>query len=141
MTGKIHDARVFSNSPIYCKGVEGTLLPSWNKLINGMQVKLVYNSMYECSCTCISICYIPLLILRDTANPLSWLIMPYAVTQQTSLLQKRSNYCQSRDRMVIENTFSRLKGCWRCMLKWMDFQGENVPNIKANCVTLHNIII
>ena len=39
--GKVHDARVFSNSSIY-RGIEGTLLPSWNKLINGVQVKLVH---------------------------------------------------------------------------------------------------
>ena len=36
--GKVHDARVFTNSSIYRKGVQGTLLPSWNKLINGVQV-------------------------------------------------------------------------------------------------------
>ena len=40
--GKVHDARVFSNSSIYLKGMEGTLLPSWNKLINGVQVKHVH---------------------------------------------------------------------------------------------------
>ena len=49
--GKVHDARVFSNSSIYRKGMEGTLLPSWNKLINGVQVKLVHKYcmfMYIC---------------------------------------------------------------------------------------------
>ena len=25
------------------------------------------------------------------------------------------------------------------MLKWMDFQVENVPNVMATCVTMHNI--
>jgi len=36
--GKVHDARVFTNSSIYRKGVQDTLLPIWNKLINGVQV-------------------------------------------------------------------------------------------------------
>jgi len=41
--------------------------------------------------------------------------------------------------MVVENAFGRLKGRWRCLLKRMDFQTENVPNVVATCVILHNI--
>ena len=34
--GKVHDARVFSNSSVYRKGNrEGTLLPAWKRQING----------------------------------------------------------------------------------------------------------
>ena len=40
--------------------------------------------------------------------------------------------------MVVENAFGRLKGRWRCMLKRMDFVLENVPNVVAACVILHN---
>ena len=36
--GKVHDARVFSNSSICHKGREGTLFPTWNREINGVQV-------------------------------------------------------------------------------------------------------
>ena len=36
---KVHDARVFSNSSIYRKGREGTLLPGWKRLINGVEVR------------------------------------------------------------------------------------------------------
>ena len=36
--GKLHDARVFSNSSICHKGREGTLFPAWNREINGVQV-------------------------------------------------------------------------------------------------------
>ena len=36
--GKVHDARVFSNSSICDKGREGTLFPDWNREINGVQV-------------------------------------------------------------------------------------------------------
>ena len=41
--GKVHDARVFSNSCIYRKGTEGTLLPNWKRQINGVEVcNLIY---------------------------------------------------------------------------------------------------
>ena len=36
--GKVHDARMFSNSCIYRKGTEGTLLPNWKQQINGVEV-------------------------------------------------------------------------------------------------------
>ena len=36
--GKVHDARVFSNSDIYKKGIQGTLFPDWKKDISGVQV-------------------------------------------------------------------------------------------------------
>ena len=81
-----------------------------------------------------------LVILGDPAYPLlSWLIKPYAVTLRTSTVQKRFNYRQSRARMVVENAFGRLKGRWRCLLKRMDFQIKNIPNVVATCVILHNI--
>ena len=41
--------------------------------------------------------------------------------------------------MVVENAFGRLKGRWRCLLKQMDFALENVPNIVAACIILHNL--
>ena len=41
--GKVHDARVFSNSCVYHKGREGTLLPNWKRQINGVEVcSLIY---------------------------------------------------------------------------------------------------
>ena len=41
--------------------------------------------------------------------------------------------------MPIENAFGRLKGRWRCLLKCMDHQLENVPIVVAACVVLHNM--
>ena len=35
--GKVHDARVFSNSDIYKTGIQGTLFPDWKNL-SGVQV-------------------------------------------------------------------------------------------------------
>ena len=34
--GKVHDARVFSNSEVYKKGMQGTLLTDWKKQISGV---------------------------------------------------------------------------------------------------------
>ena len=41
--------------------------------------------------------------------------------------------------MVVENALGTLKGHWRCLLKHIDFMLENVPNVVAVCVILHNI--
>ena len=38
--GKVHDARVFSNSSLYQKGINGSLLPDWKKTIRGVDVCL-----------------------------------------------------------------------------------------------------
>ena len=37
--GKVHDARVFSNSSLYRKGMGGTLFPDWKKTICGVDVR------------------------------------------------------------------------------------------------------
>lgn len=41
--------------------------------------------------------------------------------------------------MSVENAFGRLKGRWQCLLKRMDYNVGNVPNVIAACVTLHNL--
>ena len=118
--GKVHDARVFANSPFYRKANSGILFPNWTRTLNGVEV--------------------PLIILGDPAYPLlPWLMKPYMDNAQTTAKERTFNYRQSRARMVVENAFGRLKGRWRCLLKRMDCQLSNVPNIVGSCVTLHNI--
>ena len=118
--GKLHDARVFYNSSFYNKCVQGTLFPRQPVEIEGTDV--------------------PLLMLGDPAYPLlPWLMKPYADTGNTTVAEKFFNYRQSRARMVVENSFGRLKGRWQCLLKRMDFSLMNVPSVVASCVTLHNI--
>lgn len=79
------------------------------------------------------------MILGDPAYPaLPWMMMPYQETACTTTGQKMFNYRQSRARMVVENSFRRLKGHWRCLLKRLDFKLEKVPHVVAACVVLHN---
>ena len=118
--GKVHDARVFVNSSVYRKGMNGTLLPDWKRLMCGVHV--------------------PLIILGDPAYPaLPWLMKPFPENVNSTVEEKRFNYRQSRARMPVENAFGRLKGRWRCLLKRMDYHLHNVPNIVASCVVLHNL--
>ena len=89
--GSVHDARVLTNSSVFAKCENGTLLPNWTRNISGR------NS--------------PLLMLSDPAYPLTtWLMKPYSDCGQLTQKQTKFNYCVSRTRVVVENAFGRLKG-------------------------------
>ena len=70
---------------------------------------------------------------------LPWVMKPYPENTHTTDQQKMYNFRQSRARMVVENAFGRLKGRWRCLLKQPDCKLENVTQVVAACVVLHNI--
>ena len=56
---------------------------------------------------------IPLVILGDPAYPLlTWIMKPFSDNGRLAESQKTFNYRLSRCRMVVENSFCRLKG--RC---------------------------
>lgn len=99
--GKVHDARVFTNSSLFAKGRNGQLFPAWARRMGD--------------------CNVPLFILGDPAYLLlPWLMKPYTENENTPQDQKMFNYRQSRARMVVENVFGRLNGRWRCLLKRLD---------------------
>ena len=118
--GKVHDARVLVNSDIYRLAMAGSLFPSQTKCIGGTNI--------------------PLMILGDPAYPLlPWLMKPYPEHIGMDISKRHFNYRLSHARIVVENAFGRLKGRWRCLLKRNDSHLENIPNIVAACVCLHNI--
>ena len=118
--GRVHDARVFSNSGLYRLGQEGILLPSWTEHLSGKDI--------------------PLVILGDPAYPLlSWLMKSFPDNGCLSRQQKTFNYRLSRARVVVEHAYGRLKGRWRCLLKRLDVNVGDVPHVIAVCCTLHNI--
>ena len=118
--GKVHDARVFANSTVCSKGMSGMLFPSWTRQLGSVEV--------------------PLVIFGNPACPLlPWLIISHVENAQTTPKEKLFNYRQSRTRMVVENFFGQLKGCWRCLVKRLDVNPKNVPTVVASCVVLHNL--
>ena len=118
--GKVHDARVLLNSSLYKDANDGKLFPNWTAKMGSVDV--------------------PLVILGDPAYPLlPWLMRPYTEHPGTNQKDGTFNYRLSRARMCVENAFGRLKGHWRCLMKRMDYNIDNVPNVVAACVTLHNL--
>ncbi|CAL9685020.1 unnamed protein product [Knipowitschia caucasica] len=117
--GKVHNARVFSESSIFREGQSGTLLPNITETFAGTEV--------------------PLVILGGSAYPLqSWVMKPYPDHAHTTPAQLHFNYRLSRARMTVERAFGRLKGRWRCLMTRNDGQLENMNDVVAACCVLHN---
>lgn len=118
--GRVHDARVFANSSLYKKGCDDKLFPSLVKRIGGKDV--------------------PIVLLGDPAYPLlDWLMKAYPDNGHLTRQQKMFNYRLSRARVVVEHAYGRLKGRWRCLLKRLDVDVCDVPELVAACCVLHNI--
>ena len=116
--GRVHDARVFANSALYVQGQEGTLLPQCNKRIGGKDV--------------------PLVLLGDPAYPLlPWLMKAFPDNGQLTRQQRHFNYRLSSARVVVEHAYGRLKGRWRCLLKRLDVNVCDVPQLVAACCEIH----
>ena len=118
--GRVHDARVFGNSTLYHKGMNGSLFPEWKKTIAQEEI--------------------PLVVLGDPAYPLlPWVMKPYVDNGHLSRDQRRFNYRLSRARVVVEDAYGRLKGRWRCLSKRNDTDISDLPNLIAACCVLHNL--
>lgn len=120
--GRVHDARVFANSSLYKRGQDNTLLPDWKE-------KLGPNNKD-----------VPLVILGDPAYPLlEWLMKAFPDTGHLTQHQRQFNYRLSRARVVVEHSYGKLKGRWRCLMKRLDISVVDVPEVVAACCVLHNI--
>ena len=118
--GRVHDARVFSNSSLYDRGQRKALLPNKPVSLSGTDV--------------------PLVILGDPAYPLlPWLMKAFVNNGRLTSEQNTFNYRLSKARVVVEHAYGRLKGRWRCLLKRLDIDVDDVSEVVAACCVLHNI--
>ena len=118
--GRVHNARVFHNSGLFSRGESGTLFPNNSMIINGTNV--------------------PVVIIGDPAYPLRpWLMKLYVNTGHLSSEKLVFNNRLSKARVVVEHTYGRLKGRWRCLRSKLAVQVIDVPELVGACCILHNI--
>ena len=119
--GRVHDARVLSNSKLYQKAeCFGTSFPNGQPVnTNGVMVSV--------------------LIIGDPAYPLlPWLMKPYS---QTGALNKQNfSFKLSITKIVVERAFGLLKGRFRILHKQQDTSLHNICHVTACCI-LHNYCI
>ena len=108
--GRVHDARVLSNSETHKLGNEGALFPDFKETILGQDT-------HPC-------------ILGDPAYPLlPRLLKPFPENQNTPRKHQSFNYRLSRPRMTIEDTFGRWKGRFPRFSKRIDMKVEDVIHL------------
>ena len=80
------------------------------------------------------------LLLSDSAYPATlWQVKPYKQNTMLNHSQKKFNKALSLARVTIERAFGVSKGRWRCLLKRLDNNLENVPDVILACCVHHNI--
>ena len=118
--GSIHDSRVLRNSSIFNDAEGNRILTTPIQRIQNLDVK-------------------PLL-LGDGGYPLTaWLLKPYSINLNLSRAQKKFNRELSSSRSSAERAFGILKARWRCLIKRLDTQLENIPQVIVTCCVLHNL--
>lgn len=110
MPGRVHDARVFRNSPLYDE-------------ITTENAYFISPNMH---------------LLGDSAYPLlPNLMVPFKDNGHLTARQHHYNTVLSSCRSKIEQAFGRLKGKWR-RLKYLDMDIENIPHVITAACVLHN---
>ena len=118
--GRVHDPRVLTNTALYLKAQVGSLVPPVTRKISGVEI--------------------PPVVLGDPAYTLKpWLMTPYKNAGNLSRKQLGFNNKLSQTGMVLENSFGRLKGRWRCLLKRLDCETDRAPVMMGACCVLHKI--
>ncbi|XP_046556706.1 protein ALP1-like [Haliotis rubra] len=117
--GRVHDARVFSNSKLRALADSGDILPQTAEMMDSVGPADHKVDM-------------PVVLIADPAYPMCpWLLKPYSNRGALTEEQSYFNYRLSSARMTIENTFGRLKGRWRRFSKRIYVHVEFVPVLTA----------
>ena len=118
--GKVHDSRVFKNSPLYDACCAREFLPlRLSKVITNVVV--------------------PPLILGDSAYGLTnWLMRPFTDRGNLTNEEVAFNTAHSKTRVVVENAFGRLKERFRSLGKRVDQSVANATVTITACCVLHN---
>ena len=110
----MHDARILRNTHLFQRAENRDILCSPVDVIEGLRIRP--------------------LILADSAYTLKdWLIKPYILSP--NLTRRRLSASMS----TVERGFGLLKARWRCLLKRLDHEIENISNVIITCFILHNI--
>ncbi|XP_027011351.2 protein ANTAGONIST OF LIKE HETEROCHROMATIN PROTEIN 1 [Tachysurus fulvidraco] len=118
--GSVHDARVLRQSHLWEVLSDGELLGQTKVTISG------YDLGYY--------------LIGDPAIPMQkWLMKPFSDTGRLTPEQHTYNYRLSSAWSVVEMSFGRLKGRWRCLLKRNDCKVELCKTMAVTCCVLHNI--
>lgn len=118
--GSVHDARVLKQSYVWERLSDGDLLGQ--------------NKVNICGCD------VGHYLIGDPAYPLqNWLMKPFSDTGRLSVEQQKYNYRISSARSVVEMSFGRLKGRWRCLMKRNDCKLDLTKKMVLACCVLHNI--
>lgn len=80
-------------------------------------------------------------LVGDVAYPCRpWMLSPFKGHKDGLTREEyHKNYIQSSTRMCIERAFGMLKGRWRMLLKRVDVELRNVPDLVSTCLVLHNM--
>ena len=118
--GSVHDSRILRNTTVFQKAVRREILVAPEDIVENVRVRPI--------------------ILGDGGYPLStWLLRPYNFGLNLSPQQKLFNRALSSSRSSVERSFGILKARWRCLLKRLDSNLENISHVIITCVVLHNI--
>lgn len=116
--GSVHDARVFSNSNVYHKANNRSIL-------NTNSTKILNTDVFP-------------FLVADSAYPLeTWVMKPFPYNSALNSKQRNFNLLVYRARIVTENACGRLKARWR--RKQNDMSINNVPQVVLACCILNNM--
>ena len=118
--GSLHDARILGLSNLYTRAEREEILKTPSKVIEGVSLR-------------------PLLLI-DSAYPMTlWQVKPFSFTLNLTKREKLFNKHLSSARVIVEQAFGVLKGCFRILLKRIDIGLENTVKTIITCCVLHNI--